>query len=597
MKNLLILLLLLILLTDLTFAKSFVIYNVSNPSQTYFIVSGQTGYVGIGTSSPGYPLDVVGSGKFSENLIVSGYIDVSSLRIGGTEVIDSSRNLKNINRIDQDLIPTSNNTYDLGADLIRWRNGYFSGDLYVAGTIHGDVEGDVTTSGDLDMQGNSIINAQDVNASRFFQSGKRVIDTITAGNGLTGGGSGPSVTLDVNVNTNKGLQIVSDALEVKIGTGLAFDGSGNIYVKYGDTSGTAVEGDTQISINAGSGLTGGGTITLGAGGSVTISHDDTSTQSSVTNTGGVVIQSIGLDDYGHVISISSVDLDNRYYTETEADSRFANVNGEETISAKWTFNEDVKFMKNIYVAGNISYVNQQVLNVNGSIIPPLDDWFDIGSSSKRWKDAYFAGTVNAGTINANTLNVGSTTYSGDLDMNNNDILHIGYAYFGSNNDAYLTWDGTYLTASPNFNAPTIYQNGNQVLDTSTTFSAASGSDATVSGTYNNLDIQIKAGVIGTNELADNAVTSAKIADGTITSSDIDDSVVYVSVQDGGGAQQFTVTDGNNALRIAAGDGVSITFDPSTHKVTIADSNAGNEIQSDSATFNIRFTLEQTEPWP
>ncbi len=53
------------------------------------------------------------------------------------------------------------------------------------------------------------------------------------------------------------------------------------------------------------------------------------------------------------------------------------------------------------------------------------------------------------------------------------------------------------------------------LTTSTTFGAAAGSDATVSGTYNALDIQLKPGLSGQMSLPMDAVTSAKIADGTI----------------------------------------------------------------------------------
>ena len=46
--------------------------------------------------------------------------------------------------------------------------------------------------------------------------------------------------------------------------------------------------------------------------SFTILHQDTSSQADVYNTGGNVIQSIGLDTYGHLGSIGSVNLDDRY---------------------------------------------------------------------------------------------------------------------------------------------------------------------------------------------------------------------------------------------------------------------------------------------
>jgi hypothetical protein len=55
-------------------------------------------------------------------------------------------------------------------------------------------------------------------------------------------------------------------------------------------------------ITAGSGLTGGGT------GNVTISHSDTSSQSSVNNSGNTVIQDVTLDTYGHVTGLASTTL-------------------------------------------------------------------------------------------------------------------------------------------------------------------------------------------------------------------------------------------------------------------------------------------------
>ena len=75
-------------------------------------------------------------------------------------------------------------------------------------------------------------------------------------------------------------------------------------------------------VTAGAGITGGGTS-----GTVTVSHADTSSQASVNNSNGVVIQDVTLDTYGHVTGLASFDLDGRYYTETEADARFAAISG------------------------------------------------------------------------------------------------------------------------------------------------------------------------------------------------------------------------------------------------------------------------------
>ena len=65
------------------------------------------------------------------NLIADGYGDLGSLRIGGTEVITSGRVLKNIVSVAQTLLPSSDNSYDLGSSDYRWRNEYLRGILEI----------------------------------------------------------------------------------------------------------------------------------------------------------------------------------------------------------------------------------------------------------------------------------------------------------------------------------------------------------------------------------------------------------------------------------------------------------------------------------
>jgi hypothetical protein len=89
---------------------------------------------------------------------------------------------------------------------------------------------------------------------------------------------------------------------------------------------------TVTSVATGGGLTGGPITTSG-----TISHADTSSQASVDNSNGIVIQDVTLDTYGHVTGLASVNLDGRYYTESEADSRFFNVAGD-TVTGDAYFN-------------------------------------------------------------------------------------------------------------------------------------------------------------------------------------------------------------------------------------------------------------------
>lgn len=85
-------------------------------------------------------------------------------------------------------------------------------------------------------------------------------------------------------------------------TGLQFVGSGATSVAFDSTnkrvtiSSTDTNTDTNTTYSAGSGLSLSGT---------TFSHSDTSSQSSVNNSGATVVQDVTLDTYGHVTGLAS----------------------------------------------------------------------------------------------------------------------------------------------------------------------------------------------------------------------------------------------------------------------------------------------------
>jgi len=76
-----------------------------------------------------------------------------------------------------------------------------------------------------------------------------------------------------------------------------------------------------VTLTANNGLIGFGEFGLNdfSNTAITIEHADTSSVSDVDNSNGNVLQDITFDTYGHVQTVGSVDLDGRYYTETELD--------------------------------------------------------------------------------------------------------------------------------------------------------------------------------------------------------------------------------------------------------------------------------------
>jgi hypothetical protein len=98
-------------------------------------------------------------------------------------------------------------------------------------------------------------------------------------------------------------------------------GAGQLYVM--NTEGAITIGTTGITfaeISSAQIYVGGSGIEISG---TTISHSDTSSQASVNNSNGTVIQDVTLDTFGHVTALGSADLDGRYYTETEVGNFFS----------------------------------------------------------------------------------------------------------------------------------------------------------------------------------------------------------------------------------------------------------------------------------
>ena len=135
------------------------------------------------------------------------------------------------------------------------------------------------------------------------------ITGVTAGSGISGGGTSGTVTI-----TNSAPNIVQTTVSGNAGSatvlqtartiaGVSFNGSANISLNNNAiTNGAGYTGNVGdiTGVTAGTGITGGGTS-----GTVTISHADTSSQATVNNSGNTYIQDVTLDTFGHVTGLVS----------------------------------------------------------------------------------------------------------------------------------------------------------------------------------------------------------------------------------------------------------------------------------------------------
>ena len=205
---------------------------------------------------------------------------------------------------------------------------------YVAG---GNVDGAVATA-TLAADATTLATPRAINGVNFDGSaaitvtaaGSTLSDTVTVAKGGTGAtsltatrvliGNGTSaVTSDSgftyasNVLTTEGLTITSTSAQNSEATALMINGSNVVGTRelgsnaFNSTTIPAAASNATITIAAGNALTTGGNFTTNQGSNetITINHEDTSTQASVDNSGTTVIQDITLDTYGHVTGLAS----------------------------------------------------------------------------------------------------------------------------------------------------------------------------------------------------------------------------------------------------------------------------------------------------
>jgi hypothetical protein len=184
----------------------------------------------------------------------------------------------------------------------------------------------------------------------------------------------------------------TDTQVISSGETVSFAGSGSISVS---NSGNAITiSGTDTTYSAGNGIAlSGTTFSVAAGSGLVqdasgLSHADTSTQASVNNSDGTVIQDITLDGFGHITAVGSVNLDGRYYTESEVDTKLGT-------KSDTTHNHTLDSLSNVTVT---SKATKDYLRWNGSA------WVN---SSLYGKDS-----------------VGASSAATTLDMNSEEVIDV-----------------------------------------------------------------------------------------------------------------------------------------------------------------------------
>ena len=308
-------------------------------------VSGATGAVTVNHADTSTQATVNNSGNtFIQDITLDTYGHITGLTSAAVNISDATITLTAGNGLTTGGDFTTNQSTN---ETITFNVGAGSGITVEADTVS---HADTSTQASVNNSGRTYI--QDITLDGFghitgiTSATETVVSTdttYTAGGGLTLTGtifSHTDTSAQASVN-NSARTYIQD---------ITLDGFGHIT---GITSATETVVDTNTTYDISSVTTvGGALLRLTAGGSgsgtddvklangnaitvdytdvntITINHDVTSTQASVNNTAGTVIQDITLDTFGHITALVSVNLDGRYFTETQADARFVNITGD-----------------------------------------------------------------------------------------------------------------------------------------------------------------------------------------------------------------------------------------------------------------------------
>ena len=259
--------------------------------------------------------------------------------------------------------------------------------------------------------------------------------SITAGDGLTGGGTIAS-TRTINVESaNNGITINADNIELVTNSSTFTDGvkaklntetvvSGSVQVDHDSTTNFVANehiDHTTVSITAGNGLTGGGTIAstrtinIGAGNGITVNSDDIEVDMSVFDTGDL--------SEGSNLYYTDARVKTKLNTETvlsgssqlttEFDTRYLNTDGDSVVSGSSQVPMGGDLSGN---ADNVTVDKVKGVSITSGEATQLSNINSVTISNTQWG---YLGDSNQGISTTDNVTFADGDFTGDVSITGN----------------------------------------------------------------------------------------------------------------------------------------------------------------------------------
>ncbi len=322
---------------------------VSSSSTGQFIIQ-DNGYVGIGTNAPTVELDVVGAGKFSGTLVVTGTTSLNgAVNLGDATSDDIVFN----GYVASHVLPKTNDTYDLGDDTHRFKDLYLGGDTLHIGTSTSD-EGAIsynTTTNVLNLQSTGTINAA---SSVTFESDATITGTLALKKGsdysTTGAsnaasfGSGSLIRLTgASTQTINGIDAGTD------GRILALVNAAGQAATIANDSGSAPDAADRIITGTGSNLS------VAAGATIYMTYDSSASRWRVVGSSGAAgVTTVGTFSGSSIANGASISGSTITFGPADGTNPGMVTTGSQTFAGDKTFTGLLQGTGGMTITGNTS---------------------------------------------------------------------------------------------------------------------------------------------------------------------------------------------------------------------------------------------------